>query len=383
VHAKVEPSGAAATHSFRLPLVSVIVINFNYGRYLREAVRSVLTQTYPEIECIIVDNASTDESAIVLDELARQHSGVIILRRPDNAGMCAAAVEGFEASSGQYVIFLDADDILLGEAAATHVFVHLSLRTPVGATSADMLQAVEDRLAVSTLQSAFDFAEGRKPERFRRFDEAAPSLWPLPAPDAGLADQIRFVEPLQADWVWSATSGNCFRRDALRIFLTKEGIGSLRGCLDNYLLCAISVMTGSVLIDRPLAVYRIHGKNLFTQRPSLNNLNSFSRGDDEDELKAARGAVIEHLIANAAFFLSRLPWPPFLMQALEALNDAWPQLAPAPERYKAYLARPEFAAITAAIGIEPQSGWLTRLGMPGEEIRRAIRTDRSRRPSAR
>ena len=45
-----------------LPLVSVIIINYNYGRFLRQAVDSVIGQTYPHVECIIVDNASTDES---------------------------------------------------------------------------------------------------------------------------------------------------------------------------------------------------------------------------------------------------------------------------------------------------------------------------------
>ncbi|MGB7044366.1 MAG: glycosyltransferase, partial [Methylocella sp.] len=50
----------------RLPLVSVIVVNFNYGRFLRAAVDSVFGQTYPNIECIVVDNASTDESGPVL-----------------------------------------------------------------------------------------------------------------------------------------------------------------------------------------------------------------------------------------------------------------------------------------------------------------------------
>ncbi len=49
-----------------LPLVSVVVINFNYGRFLRAAVDSVFGQTYPNVECIVVDNGSTDESGAVL-----------------------------------------------------------------------------------------------------------------------------------------------------------------------------------------------------------------------------------------------------------------------------------------------------------------------------
>ena len=53
----------------RLPLVSVIVINFNYGRFLRATVESVFGQTYPNVECIVVDNASTDESGAVLQAI--------------------------------------------------------------------------------------------------------------------------------------------------------------------------------------------------------------------------------------------------------------------------------------------------------------------------
>jgi glycosyltransferase involved in cell wall biosynthesis len=51
---------------FSLPLVSVIIVNYNYGRFLQQAADSVFEQTYPNIEFIIVDNASTDESADVL-----------------------------------------------------------------------------------------------------------------------------------------------------------------------------------------------------------------------------------------------------------------------------------------------------------------------------
>ena len=52
-----------------LPLVSVVIVNYNYGRFLEDAVESVRGQTYPNVECIIVDNASTDESGSVIDRL--------------------------------------------------------------------------------------------------------------------------------------------------------------------------------------------------------------------------------------------------------------------------------------------------------------------------
>ncbi|MGH6935855.1 MAG: glycosyltransferase family 2 protein, partial [Methylocella sp.] len=119
----------------RLPLVSVIIVNFNYGRFLRAAVDSVFGQTYPNVECIVVDNASTDESGAVLGAIEGAYANLKIIRRTDNGGQTRAALEGLAASAGPYVIFLDADDFLLPNCVETHVFVHLSLRIHAGFTS--------------------------------------------------------------------------------------------------------------------------------------------------------------------------------------------------------------------------------------------------------
>src|ERR1700730_16743846 len=100
-------------NKFSLPLVSVIIVNYNYGRFLKQAADSVFEQTYPNIECIIVDNASTDSSAGVLLDISREYPGAKMVRRKDPGGQSLAAKEGFEASSGEYVVFVDADDLLL------------------------------------------------------------------------------------------------------------------------------------------------------------------------------------------------------------------------------------------------------------------------------
>jgi glycosyltransferase involved in cell wall biosynthesis len=116
-------------------LVSVIVVNFNYGRFLRAAVDSIFGQTYPNVECIVVDNASTDESGAVLQAIESRYASVKIIRRAENGGQSQAALEGFAASSGSYVIFHDADDLLLPHCVEAHIFVHLSLRIHAGKAS--------------------------------------------------------------------------------------------------------------------------------------------------------------------------------------------------------------------------------------------------------
>ena len=90
-------------NKFSLPLVSVIIVNYGYGCFLRDAVNSVFSQHYPHIECIIVDNASTDDGSDILIDLSRQFPGAKIVRRKDNGGQSLASKEGFEASSGEYI----------------------------------------------------------------------------------------------------------------------------------------------------------------------------------------------------------------------------------------------------------------------------------------
>ena len=89
------------------PLVSVIIPVYNYDRYLAEAIESVLGQTYQQLEVIVVDDGSTDQSAEVAKNFASR--GVQYCRQV-NAGIGPARNTGVELAQGDYVAFLDADD---------------------------------------------------------------------------------------------------------------------------------------------------------------------------------------------------------------------------------------------------------------------------------
>ena len=109
---------AAGSSDFRLPLVSVVIVNYNYGRFLNQAVDSVFGQAYPNMECVVVDNASTDESPEVLGRDCGALPADAHYPRASNDGQSAASLDGFAAASGAYVDFMDADDLLLPQAAA-------------------------------------------------------------------------------------------------------------------------------------------------------------------------------------------------------------------------------------------------------------------------
>lgn len=94
------------------PLVSVICLCYNQKPYVGAAIRSVLSQTYENIELIVVDDGSTDGSQQEIREIQKDaHFSFIEL--PENTGNCAAFNRGFRESKGEYVIDLAADDILL------------------------------------------------------------------------------------------------------------------------------------------------------------------------------------------------------------------------------------------------------------------------------
>lgn len=94
-------------------LISTIIPVHNRSDLLREAVNSVLAQDYRPIEIIIVDDGSTDDTPAVADELQMQHADIIRVIHQANAGPGPARQAGFEASRGEFIQYLDSDDLLL------------------------------------------------------------------------------------------------------------------------------------------------------------------------------------------------------------------------------------------------------------------------------
>ena len=96
------------------PLVSIIIPTFNYGRYLKECIDSTLNQTYDNIEIIIVNDGSTDNTLQVLKEYqTKEYQNIIrIISHSENRGLSAARNTGINNMNGEYVKFSDADDVM-------------------------------------------------------------------------------------------------------------------------------------------------------------------------------------------------------------------------------------------------------------------------------
>lgn len=91
------------------PLISVLIPCFNAERYVEDSLESVLSQTYKRIEVIVVDDGSADKSCEIVGGF--RDRGVRLIRQ-ESAGAAAARNRAFKASSGDFVMFLDADDVI-------------------------------------------------------------------------------------------------------------------------------------------------------------------------------------------------------------------------------------------------------------------------------
>ncbi|WP_308687319.1 glycosyltransferase family 2 protein [uncultured Treponema sp.] len=91
------------------PLVSVIIPTYNRGRLILDSVNSVLNQTYKNIELIVVDDCSTDDTISVLEQISDKR--LKIIRHSENKGQNAARNTGIKASTGEYIAHHDSDDI--------------------------------------------------------------------------------------------------------------------------------------------------------------------------------------------------------------------------------------------------------------------------------
>ena len=90
-------------------LVSVIVPVYNTGKVAKKVIRQLLEQSYQNIEIVVVDDGSTDDSLVRLQELAAKDKRVKLIHQK-NAGVSAARNAGIERARGEYMVFVDSDD---------------------------------------------------------------------------------------------------------------------------------------------------------------------------------------------------------------------------------------------------------------------------------
>ena len=207
----------------------MVITNFNYAPYVGEAVESALNQG-PDVQVVVVDDGSTDDSPVVLAPYAEQ----VTLIRTANGGQGSAFNVGFGAATGDLVMLLDADDVLMAGAADR------------------LLDAAAAHPDAAVFLHPLVVVDGRGQPTGATLPETGVAL-----PSGDLRQRL-LTNP--DDIAWQPSSGLAFRSELLRSVLPVPA-EDFRICADVYLMNTVALHGPVVALAEPGAAYRDHGGN--------------------------------------------------------------------------------------------------------------------------
>ena len=219
------------------PLVSVIIDNYNYARFLKQAIKSVLNQTYKNVELIVVDDGSTDDSSEVLNAYGDRITAIF----QSNAGQGAAFNHGISHAQGQIICFLDADD-----------YFHPDKLTKVVAAfqrHPEWVQLSHQCVAVDEVGTPIKFGSSVK-----RFD----------------CGDVRNLLLKVGKYKWMRVSGRAYRREALE--KVTPMVSGKADSADAFLLVTVPFYGEVGGIEDALMFYRVHGQNRHARTTDLHHL---------------------------------------------------------------------------------------------------------------
>ncbi|WP_329554609.1 bifunctional glycosyltransferase/CDP-glycerol:glycerophosphate glycerophosphotransferase [Streptomyces sp. NBC_00696] len=242
-----------------MPRFSVIVPAYKVQAYLHECLESVLSQSYPDLELIAVDDCSPDACGAIIDEFAARDARVRAVHLPENQGLGRARNAGLEEATGDYLVFLDSDDTL----------------TP------DALRAIADRIKETGEPDVlvFDYARTFWSGEARRNKVAAQLTEQGPAPFR-LEDRPGLLRVIMVAW------NKAYRRE----FVEREGFAFPPGYYEDtpwtypVLMAAETIAT----LDRVCVHYRQRRQGNILGTTSRKHFDVFEQYDRVFEFVAAR-----------------------------------------------------------------------------------------------
>ena len=206
--------------------LSVIIPNYNYGRFIGSAIGSALAVDWPDIEVIVVDDGSTDDSRSVI----RGFGPRIVTIFQQNSGPRVACNVGFAASTGDVVIFLDSDDVLAPSIAREIAAVW--------------------RAGVSKVQVQM--------QRINSHGHPIGGSFPVYR-HVPTAEEIRHWMTATSAYPTPPGSGNAYARSFLtQLFPLEDSCGD---ATDSACLAAAPFLGDVITVAKPLVRYRLHGNN--------------------------------------------------------------------------------------------------------------------------
>jgi glycosyltransferase involved in cell wall biosynthesis len=315
----------------RLPKISVVVTCYNCRDYIADAIRSVSQQTFGDFECVVVDDASTDDSADVIRQTLAELDDARFsqLRLDKNVGQTGATRRGLAATRAPFVCFLDSDDLWHPSFLERHLAAHLNDAYAVGftASNARLIDAEGKLIAGGVYWFGRDRAAADRdcafvpidPLRVPRLDLAhGTACWAKPAP-------YRLYTKRVVHWVWVSTSSMMFRRSLIDLVFPRDD-EAFRLHMDFYVVVMAHMVAGSLLIDEGLYDYRLHGRNGAADNPVLGgrlHLSSRNWGSTYDQMLDRMLRTLRDRREDYVTALGERQYRRLLLR-MQAARAAWP-----------------------------------------------------------
>lgn len=260
------------------PLVSIVIPVYNVEEYLEECFNAVVEQTYENIEIILIDDGSTDDSGVIGDRLVQNESRAILVHK-DNGGLSDARNVGIRLAKGEYITFVDSDDYI------DKRFIEKLLKSAVKA-GADIVQCDNSRNA-SLL--------GKGSNKF-----------------AVMSGQEAFIELMKFRIVSPTAWGKLYRLSLFRGNNLEFPIGRLHE--DTAILYKLVYFANTIVcLDMILYYYRINYSSIMTSVYTKNHYESVVKYHDEldefihdNQVVIDKTAVYKHKALRLLSVLSKL-----------------------------------------------------------------------------
>lgn len=142
-----------------MPLVSVVMPVYNSSRFLRQAIESVLAQTYQNIELIILDDCSTDNSLQIMREYEEQDTRVRVFAGEVNQGVARVRNCGIQQARGAYIALLDSDDVWFAEKLEWQIGLLLEKQADIAYGSVDFVDENNQKIKSFIVPPETDYDE--------------------------------------------------------------------------------------------------------------------------------------------------------------------------------------------------------------------------------
>lgn len=228
----------------KLPLVTFVVTSYNYEKYILKTLESIKAQTYKNFEIIVVDDCSTDNSTEIIEQFISENQDlkITLIKQETNGGQLCAMIRGLKEANGQFVSFIDSDDILFPEYAQSHIRVHLE--TSIAFTSCQIAEI------------------GEEDEIHTLYSNASPHCKDIETLFAGEKTNSKILKNKRfGGWYWSANSSAMFRKASIEMLINYKNTDAWKICPDKFLFNFAHLIGGSAIIYTPLIGYRRHKNN--------------------------------------------------------------------------------------------------------------------------